>query len=171
MPPADARLERHVDAAARSRAEDLGAVQREQRLVRGDDVLAGLDRAQDQPSRGVVAADQLHHHRDLGIGDQRLGIAVEAHAAEIDLVRARRVEIRDAHEPQRKAEALLDHRRVLAQHLDYARADRAEPDQSDADAPLRHVRPAHAPASRRNRRMPRTACRMRCLFSTSAKRT
>ena len=42
---ADAGLEGDVDAAARRRVEDLRAVQREQRLVGGDDVLAALDRA------------------------------------------------------------------------------------------------------------------------------
>src|SRR4029450_10191959 len=58
-----ASIERRISR----RAEALCAVQPKQPLVRGDDVLAGVDRAQDQPPRGVVAADQLDHDRDLGI--------------------------------------------------------------------------------------------------------
>ena len=58
--------------------EDLGTVQREQGLVRRDDVLAVLDRTQDETPGDVVAPDELDHDVDPRIGYQTLGIGVEA---------------------------------------------------------------------------------------------
>src|SRR4029453_3964578 len=106
--------------------------------------------------------DEVHG----GIVDQPVRVGVEAHAGEVHAAVAREVEIGDAHQLERHAEPRADHVRVALQHLHDADADRAEADQADADGRL-----LHTPASRRNRRMPRTAWRMRWRFSISAKRT
>ena len=54
MPPPTLASNADVDAAARRGAEDLLAVQREQRLVRGDDVLAA-PRSQRRISRRAAS--------------------------------------------------------------------------------------------------------------------
>ncbi len=166
-PAAHAGLEGHVHAALAGGVEDLGAVQRQQRLVGRDHVLAALDGRQGDPAGHVVAADQLHDDLHLGVVQQPFAVRVEAHAREIHAPVRLQVQVGDAHQSQREAQALRDHLGVLLQHLHHPGADGAQADQTDADGVLAH----HTFASRRKRRMPRTAWRIRCGFSTRAKRT
>jgi hypothetical protein len=85
---ADARLERDVDALARGGFEDLAAVHREQRLVRSDDVLACVDRSEDELLRRPVAADQLDHDLHARVGDQAGGVRSNE-CRRVDAARAR----------------------------------------------------------------------------------
>ena len=127
-------------------------------------MLARLEGLEDELLGHVVAADQLDHDVHVRVGDQTARVRVELDLREIDPSIGVEVEIRDPHEPEREAQPLFDFRRVVPEHLDHARADRAEADQSDADAILV---PAHLVllvaladygcASRKKRRMPRTA--------------
>ena len=64
---ADGAFERHHDVLLLRGGENLVAVLREQRLVRGDDVLAVRDGFQDQLARNARAADQLDHDVDVAI--------------------------------------------------------------------------------------------------------
>ena len=57
--PGDRGLEAELDAVRPRGREELLAVLRDQLLVGGDDVLAGLERAQDVVARRIGAADQL----------------------------------------------------------------------------------------------------------------
>ena len=143
---AHARLEGDVDTALGRGVEDLAAVLGQQRLVRGDDGLAGLDRGEDQAPRRAGAADQLDHDVDARVAHEAVGVGVKSDSAQLDAAVAREVEVRDPHQAQRRAEPPLDHRGIAREHLGHARADRPEAEQPDADRGLR----AHgAPASRR----------------------
>ena len=62
--PAHAGLEGDLAALRRGEREDLAAVLGEQRLVRGDDVLARVERGQHQIARDARAADELDHQVD-----------------------------------------------------------------------------------------------------------
>jgi hypothetical protein len=66
---ADRPFERHHHVFLLCRREDLVAVLREQRLVRGDDMLAVRDRSQDQLLGDAGAADQLDDDVDVGMVD------------------------------------------------------------------------------------------------------
>ena len=77
------RLERQRHAAFLRRTRQFGAMHRQQRLVRGDQRLAGADRGLGQrPRRPVRAADQLDHHVHRRVGRQRHRILVPAQAGD-----------------------------------------------------------------------------------------
>ncbi len=139
----------------------------EERFVRGHHRLPRGEGAEDEAFRGVVAADQLDHDVDRRVVDQPLGVAVEMNAVEGHAAIALRVQVRHPDETQRAPEPVLDLPGVRRQHFRDTRADRAETDQTDPNLFLH----AHPSASRKKRRIPRTAWRMRWRFSTSAKRT
>ena len=79
-------------------------MRREERLVGGHDVGAGIDRLQQVRARGLDAAHELDH--DVGADDEGLGIRREELARQVDL--ALRVEVAhgDAGEFERRARAV-----------------------------------------------------------------
>jgi hypothetical protein len=186
-PPGDGRLEAHLHALLRRSPQNLRAVGREQRLVRRHHVLAGRDGLERQAARDVVAPDELDDDVDLRGGDQPLRIGVEVNTRKVHATVAFGLDVGNAHQTQRKAQASSDDVGAAREHLGRARADGPEADEPHANRSvslLSHDFPlkAHCSAATsrlpgaarcccRKRRIPRTACRIRCLFSTSAKRT
>ena len=92
MPPAtDASKRDHHALRVRGR-EDLGAVMREQRLVRGDHVLAVRDRVEHERARRLDAADQLADDVHVRMPDDDRRIVGEVHAGDAARAFARAVE-------------------------------------------------------------------------------
>ena len=104
MPPATAASKLSATPLLLGQLGELEAVLGEQRLVGGDDVLAGVQRRFDGSlGDAVLAADQLDEHLDRRIACERHGIVEPFDALEIDaaaLVRVcaprRRRRMRDA---------------------------------------------------------------------------
>ena len=170
----DGGLEGDHDAAALRRLEDLVAVQGDEGLVGGDDVLAALDRGQHQLARRIGAADELDDDVDRGVLDERARVAVHGDALGRAGPRPRGVAHRRAHHLDGAARAAGDLVGVATQHRHGAAADRAEAEQADPHGAHQRAPPTAAPAaaSRRNMaRMQRTAWRVRCSFSIRLKRT
>ena len=123
-----------VDAGALGRREHLGAVLGEQRLVRGDDVLARGDRGEHRALGLGRAADQLAHDVDVGAPDRRVEVGGEQRAIDVDdALRLVRIAHRDRADLEAGAEPRLDRRGVVGEQLDDAAADVAEAEQGDAD--------------------------------------
>ena len=131
---ADRGLVIDVDARRARPRRTLRPVLGEQRLVRGDDVLAARDRGEHRVLARRRAADQLAHDVDVGARDRR--------------PRGRSSAVRDR--PRRRASPCPDRGRrsrapraarraaprsrgVVLEQLDHAAADVAEPQQGDAD--------------------------------------
>ncbi len=116
----------------------------EQRLVRGDHVLAVVDRLQHERAGVGLPADQLHHDVDAGALDDVRRVGDELDALEGDLAllgevaRARRRHHDVAPRPARDLLA------VAAQDLDRAAADRAEAEQADVDGLQENLIPVGA---------------------------
>ena len=149
-------------------------------------VTTSLPRAiasQDEAPRRLVAADQLDHDVDVGVvAAGRVGVARQAMPPSSRTPRSRRqVEVGDA----RRARAARPARCAIS-----ARCARSsfttpvpivpKPISPTRTAPCRRApgQPALCPAARPRRAsrrapvwMPRIACRVRCSFSISAKRT
>ena len=73
----DGGLEPEEDAAPPGRLEELGPVGRQERLVRRDDVLAGLERPEHVRARGLEPADHLDDQGHRGVGEDAVGIGGE----------------------------------------------------------------------------------------------
>ena len=101
---------------------------REQRLVGGDDRLAGRERRLDRGLGGIaLAADQLDEHVDAGIARERDRIVDPAQLRQIDaavlgLASARVTATTSIGRPQRAASAVA----LLRDQPHHRRADRAE---------------------------------------------
>jgi hypothetical protein len=76
----DRAFERDHHAFLVRGGEDLVAVPCEERLVRGDHVLAVGDRLQNERARGLETADQLDDDVDVGIGEHLVRIVGQADA-------------------------------------------------------------------------------------------
>jgi hypothetical protein len=116
------------------RGAQLGAVQRDHRLVRRDHVAAGADRRLGQRLRGpVAAADELDD--DVRIGFRRhLDRVVEpAEARKIDAPVAFAVARRHRRDAQRPAAALLQQVSLHRQQRERACADRPQPGERDLE--------------------------------------
>ena len=147
MPPATAASKPIVTALRLGQAGELGAVMGEQRLVRGDHGLAGLERRPaERQRRAVGAADQLDHEVDLRVGGERQRIVVPAVAVERDAALALPVARRDRDHAQLAPGAQRDQRAVLLEQAQDRAADRAEA--GDADAQRRSHRLRPPPAAR-----------------------
>jgi hypothetical protein len=128
MPPATAASKATVTPFGLGGGEDLVAVQRDQRLVGGDHVLAVLDGLQHQLAGRRIAADQLDDDIDLGIIDDGEGVVADAP----DLLQAL---MRSGSYSRAAAWAICGcrarrggrSRRRCGQHGDGAAADGAEP--------------------------------------------
>ena len=178
-PAAHAGLESQPHTGALRGGDDLLAVHRQQRLVRRHHVLAVPHGFQHEASRRLVAAHQLDHHLDVRIRDQLEGVARQPDTRGRDAAIGVKVDVGDGGERDRASGAARDLGAVCAEELHHAGADRPEADQPDAKGPSR--RHPRQPAWARRAvwwrpapsafLMPRIACRVRCSFSISAKRT
>jgi hypothetical protein len=151
--------------------EDLVAVQRDQRLVGGDHVLTVRDRLEHQLARRFVATDQLDDDVHVGIAHHRERVVGQAHA--VGRADARCVEMarRGVTDVDATPRAAVDLRGVTQQHVDRTATYGAEAQQADIDR-IHDILLQAEPTPRRNmERRPRTAWRVRCSFSISAKRT
>ncbi len=139
------------------RLEELGAVRREQRLVRRDDVGARGDGREDVGAGRLDAAHQLDD--DVCPEDERFRVGREELSRDGRVARCLRVAHRDAHELEPGADALRQLLAVLPHEARHLGADRAAAQQGDAQVPvLDHRAPftsgdaaAGAPASRASR--------------------
>ena len=126
-------LEGHHHALGVRGREDLGAVHGQQRLVGGDHVLAGRDGFQHQLPGDAVAADQLDHDVDVGVGDDGARVVHHLHALAHDGLGALGVEVGHHGDLDAAAGAALDLFLVALQDLEGAAADGADAEQADLD--------------------------------------
>ena len=123
----DCSLERKNAILLLGPCRDLGAMQSEQSLVGGDDVLARRERLLDQPAgNSATATNQFHNDVDIGGRGECQRILLPAHAGEIDiaLLGARAGtdgdQLQGTSAAQRKQPAMFGHQ------LDHAGTDGAE---------------------------------------------
>ena len=135
------RLEGDGQAARFGLPGDLGAMDGQQRLVGGDDVLTGLQRGGDGVARRAFrAADQFHHQIGAGLRRHGDGIVEPLHARQVDaavLALGPRAD-RDHLDPA--AAALFDQRALRLQQLQDTGADRTEAGDGDFQGGLLGVR-------------------------------
>ena len=195
----DRALERDHHALRVRRGEDLVAVAGEQRLVRGDHVLAVGDRLQDERSRRLDAADQLDDDVDVGVREHDRGIGGEVDAGRTarQLARALDRALGDPGDPDRPPRAPRDlalrcgaapstgpvptvptpRRPTSSGFIDGVMRDARSTQAAGRAASTgfadvgRPRRLAAMPSSRNICLMPRIACRVRDSFSIIAKRT
>ena len=127
------RLEGDHHALVARRGEDLGAVDREQRLVGGDDVLARGDRLEHQRPGDAGAADQLDDDVDLRAGDHRAGIGEHLGRVADQGAGARGVEVGDVADADLAPGAAPDLLLVALEDGEGAAADDAGAEQPDLD--------------------------------------
>ena len=166
------RFEGYVHAVLMGGLEDFVAVLGDQRLVGGDDVLAVLDRGEHQLAGGVGAADQLHQNVDFRVRGHREDIP--RHADTVDVARRIVAAGADMRDLDRAAHAPGDFPGVTLQNVDRAGAHRAQTCYADLYRIHLGILSLHSPDTPSARNiflMPRNACRVRCSFSISAKRT
>ena len=126
-------FERHHHALLVRSGEDLGAVHREQRLVCGDDVLAGLDRVHHQHARDAIAADQLDDDVDLGMRDHLAAIGHDLHLVADDAAGALGVQVGNHRDLDAATGAPADLFLISPQHVERAAAHGADAEQADLD--------------------------------------
>ena len=127
----DRRLEGDHHALLPRRGEDLGTVHGQQRLVGGDDVLAGGDRRQHQFARDARAADQLDHRVEVASRDQGTGVVDDLGTALGDRIRALAIKVGDVRDPDLASGPALDLVLVPAEHREGAAADDSGAEQAD----------------------------------------
>ena len=108
----------------------------QERLVRGDHVLAGGEGSRDERARGLETPDQLDHDLDRrvrqhagGVGGQRQRLEIEA------LASAEEVGVGDRGQGEPSAGPLLQHLTSTLEDLRDPGPDGAEPQQTDAHVP------------------------------------
>jgi len=126
-------LERDHHALVLRSLEYLVAVRREQRLVRGDHMLAVGDRLHHQFFRHAVAADQLDDDIHFGIAHHSERIIGHAARTAGDSLRQFHILVRHHGDADRTAGAARDLFRVALQHGEGAAADGAYAQQSYVD--------------------------------------
>ena len=129
----DRAFERDHHALGLRRRENFVAVGREQRLVRGDHMLAVGDRLQHQLARDAIAADQLDHDVDRRVVDHFPGVGGDCGPVSDQLPRPREILVRDLDDADAAPGAALDFLLVAREHVPGAAADRAYAQQPDAD--------------------------------------
>ena len=124
-------------------------------------MLAGGQRLEDERAGRFQAADELDDHVDRRIVEDLGGVVHHRQRREVEaLARADQIGVGHGGQREASARALLQHLAAREQDLGDAGPDGAEAQQPEADV-------LHLPRCLR----PRSAWRMRCSFSTSAKRT
>ena len=173
-----------VARRARSRRrDDLLAVHGEQRLVGGDDVLAARDRLAARsgaPARSRRSARSRRRSSGSSIRPARVARQPDAgrrrrrgRVVEVDVGDASTSAIGAPGAPRdlaRGARAAASPRRCRSCRSRSARRERAAPPGTRVSRPVPGARPASSVAPSAFW-MPRIACRVRCSFSISAKRT
>ncbi len=131
---AHGRLVIDIDAGGFRGREDLGAVDREERLVRGDDLLARRDRGHHRVARVGDAAHELAHDLDVVALDRGVEIGDEERVIDLDHAMGLPA-IADADRAnfEPRAEPGLDRRGVIGEQLDHTTAHVAEAEQCDTD--------------------------------------
>ena len=124
---ADRRLEIERDLVLLGQPRELDAVPRQQRLVGGDDRLAGLQRRADRRKRRVaVAADQFDKRIDAGIARKLHRVRDPAQLLHIDAAILAARAGADRHDLDRAAALVGQHRALLVDQAHHRGADRAE---------------------------------------------
>ena len=122
------RFEIEADTGVLGRAGKLQSVRRQQRLVGGDDMLAGADRRLDRGAGDAVgAADQLHEKVVAGIARQRHRVVEPGKGRHVDAAVLAAGARRHAGDRKRPAGA---HRKVVAVALQHAHERRADGSES-----------------------------------------
>ncbi len=118
MPPATAASKAEDRAALLGQRRQLGAVHGDQRLVGGDDMLAGAQRRLDQALGDAArAADQLDDDVDVRRRGQRQRVVFPAQPREIDVALLGLERARDGHELEPPAAAQRQQAVVLGEQL------------------------------------------------------
>ena len=115
----------------------------------------------------IAASDQLHDNVDRRIGENLLCIGREQARRQRNTSVACHIEVGNTNKLDRHTDPAADQGGILQQNLCDTHPNRSEP--NDADAHTRHH--GSEPSSFRVFRMPRTACLVRCSFSTRPNRT
>ncbi len=155
---ADRRLVVQLSTHLLRQIEELWAVIGHQRLVRGDDVGAGLQCLQDERAGGLDAADQLHH--DVRAEDERLGVGGEELARDVGGTYG--VQVPDGHADQLQARTRTGGElvAVLEQQRRDLRTDAAAAEDGDPEvAVLDHARTPISLLRRSSSVSPRTISR------------
>ena len=152
------RLEGDHHAALAGRGEDLVAVQREQRLVGGDDGLALGNGLGDEVTGDLGAADQFADDVDRRIEDDFKRVVDDRNRRTDVLAWLVEVTDGDARDFDPASGAAFDFLGVTLEDLGHAAADDAEAEQADADR-LHGRHGATAPVPVSQAAMPRPAAR------------
>jgi hypothetical protein len=111
--------------------EELGTVRREQRLVGGDDVGAGVDGLQDVGARRLEPAHELDH--DVGAEDEALGVGRQQVPGDRRGALGLDVAHGDSDELEARAGAVGEFVAVLQQECGHLGADAAAAQEGDAE--------------------------------------
>src|SRR5579875_731399 len=130
---ADAGLQSDEAAPARRRFEDPIAMLRQQRLVRGYDIFAGLEGLEDEASGGLDPAKQFNHHVNIGAGHQSGGVAGDQVRSQTQSAIRSQAAIGNSRQLQARAEPGGKHGGMAAQQFDDSAADCAAAEQSNAN--------------------------------------
>ena len=128
---ADGCFELYLDALPYCGGVDIGTMQRQERLVGGNDMLSLFNGLQHETLGRLIAADQFDDNRDFGVIENiidagRQNTWIDAHAPV-----ARYIKIGNALHYNARPDLGADNISVLAQQLDDSRADVAEPYQTN----------------------------------------
>ena len=151
MPPATDASNPTITPLACAAAKMSVPWLRQQRLVRGDDVLAVGDRVEHQRARRIDPADELAHDVDVRMPDDDRRVVRQVHASDSARSFARAVERTrgDPVDRDRPAGAALDLLLVAAQDVPRPLADGAEPEEADVDGLHAALTPRPAVDTRR----------------------
>src|SRR5512137_691824 len=130
-------------------------------------MFAGSHRIQNHLLGRLIAPDQFDHDVDCRIGEDLLRIGGQHSGGQADASITLDIKIRNSNELHRHTDAALDQSGVPQENLGDAAPNRAESNEANPHTRLH----SSAPSSLRDLRIPRTACLVRCSFSTSANRT
>ncbi len=130
---ADARLEEDVDAVGLGRLHDLFAVAREQRLVGGDDALAGVQRRKHDLARDTGPADELDDDVERVVGDHVVPVVRALLGGKAEIGEALGGAVGEARQLDVDARAAAEVLAVARQNLDDAGSNGSQSDQADSD--------------------------------------
>src|SRR5207245_5901070 len=111
---------------------------RDELLVRGDEMLLPLERAQVELLRGIRPADDLDNDGDLGVVEDRVRIRRDRNVAGIPHLL--RIAHRRRDEAQRTPGGRIDPARAIGERARDRRAYGAQPEEADANAASAHLR-------------------------------
>ena len=106
-------LELHLDPLAGSGGEYLVAMQGQERLVGGDDVLPLFDGLEHKALGRLVPAHQFDHHRDIGVIEDGVDVGGQAVGIDRDAPVAGDIQVRDPFQHDAGPDLAADDVRVL----------------------------------------------------------